>query len=238
MPFHRSSLLALVGILLTGATGVAIWMARRPAEGRALAVHDADSPSYPISESLRRPKPRHPGWVDTEWDNDVMDPAETDVAPPSLSLNAHPAEAENWSHYQPTPEELAYRAFKVEEEANQELSNLLQVLDLNEAQQDRVFAALARRSPFYHPSLQPVGQDGAPVNSPSTTPALPAAPGISPADPAPTADESAPLSPLPADPVVAELTPEQVDVYERYTSERDAFWVGVVEDVEQEINAQ
>jgi hypothetical protein len=152
------------------------------------------------------------------------------VAAPDLT------DAEIWAHYDPTREELAYRAFKVEQQANKELKNLLQVLDLDEAQQDRVFAALVRGSSFYHPSLIPQGAGGSPVGpspsvgGPAVGEMIPTTPGSSPG----SGDTT--TSPV-TDPVLAELTPQQTSVYERYTSERDAFWAGVVEDVEQELNA-
>jgi hypothetical protein len=142
-----------------------------------------------------------------------------------------------WSHYQPTPEELAYRAHKVEQEANAELRNLLRVLDLDESQQDRLFAALARSSTYYHPALQPQVTGGTPIGADGPSAAAPEAPPVA---GAPGESAGATPSPAPAastDPVLAVLTPEQADVYERYTSERDAFWAGVVEDIEKEINA-
>jgi len=76
----------------------------------------------------------------------------------------------------------------------------------------------------------------------NTPPAGPAAPGadVGGFEAAPGAgaqDSVAEDAPFTADPVLAELTPEQADVYERYTSERDAFWAGVVEDIEKELNA-
>jgi hypothetical protein len=145
-------------------------------------------------------------------------------------------DADVWAHYEPTREELAYRAFKVEQEAEKELQNLLQVLDLDDEQQDRVFAALARRSDYFHPALQPQGLAATPVET------MPLPGGATGGDlvsagpvPAPTAAD--PTAATPIDLVEAELTPEQADVYERYTTERDAFWAGVVEDVEAELNA-
>lgn len=157
------------------------------------------------------------------------------------------SEAEVWSHYEPTREELAYRAQVIEQQAERELQRLLQVLDLTEERQDRVFAALVRSSEWYHPSLQAAGSGGRlipPARGTNTgteagaervaaTP-LPgqvagAGQGAAPA----TADGSAAVSPL----VLAELTPEEAGVYERYTSERTAFWAGVVEDAERQLQS-
>lgn len=144
-----------------------------------------------------------------------------------------------WAQYQPTREELEYRAFRAEREAEHELRNLLPVLGLDEEQQDRVYAALVRRSAFYHPSLQPLGSEGAPITAGPTTPAPTiSVPPVDGETPAPAPDSASPGEPTPTDPVLAELTPELADVYERYTSERHAFWVGIVEDIEQELNDQ
>ncbi|MFN0130522.1 MAG: hypothetical protein ACKV19_28000 [Verrucomicrobiales bacterium] len=148
---------------------------------------------------------------------------------------------EVWAGYQPTREELEYRAFRAEREAEHELRNLLPVLGLDEEQQDRVFAALVHRSPFYHPSLQLLGSEGAPITAgpsrPTPAPTNPV-PDVDGVTPAPAPDSAGPAEPTPTDPVLAELTPELADVYERYTSERHAFWVGIVEDIEQELNEQ
>jgi len=142
-----------------------------------------------------------------------------------------------WSQYHPTREELEYRASMIERQAGKELQNLLQVLDLDEERQDRVFAALVRSSDDYHPSLQPQGLAGAGLGSTGASAAVGAAGGA-----AATADGSASVSgpaargtePA-ANLVLAELTPEEAGVYARYTSEREAFWAGVVEDVERQI---
>lgn len=146
-----------------------------------------------------------------------------------------------WAHYEPTHEELVYRAMKVEQEAARELRNLLQVLDLDEESQDRVFAALVRSSEYYHPSLQATGVGGAPLaeaRGPAggeTSPGPVSSPRVE--GTAPAAEPAVPSGTgTPRDEVVAVLTPEQADVYERYTSERAAFWVGVVEDAEQELS--
>lgn len=185
------------------------------------------------------------------WQEVWGEPAsETPVAPAPLPKTKRPVDRESatvslteaavWSHYQPTREELAYRAFKVEQAAENELRNLLQVLDLEEQQQDRVFAALARGSSYYHPSLQPQGLTGTPADVAGATPATVAteAGAGTPAAPVPGGPiEASPVDSAPTDLVRVELTPEQTDVYERYTSERDAFWVGVVEDVENELHA-
>jgi hypothetical protein len=151
--------------------------------------------------------------------------------------------AEVWSHYEPTREELSYRAQVIEQQAERELRRLVQVLDLTEERQDRVFAALVRSSEWYHPSLQAAGSSGRPISPGRDAIAgSEAGEGRSPGDPlraeaaggATAAPEgAASVSPL----VLAELTPEEAGVYERYTSERAAFWAGVVEDAERQLQA-
>jgi|GEM_PF-2462864 len=141
-----------------------------------------------------------------------------------------------------TREELEYRAFKVEQQADKELRNLMQVLDLDEDRQDRVFAALARRSEYFHPDLQPQSAAGGMIG-PVSSRSGPSAPGAAPAGTEGRGDAGTPSESQPStgpttatDPVFAELTPQEADVYARYTSEREAFWAGVVEDIEREIN--
>ncbi len=154
------------------------------------------------------------------------------------------SDEEVWAHYDPGREELEYRAFRAEREAEHELRNLLRVLDLDQDQQDRVFAALVRRSDYYHPALLPHGAGGTPI---AVTPPSGGAPVPAP-DPSAGPDSTPPPAKsgpsldsshdAPADPVLAELPPELSDVYERYTSERHAFWVGIVEDIEKELNSR
>ncbi|MBK8038168.1 MAG: hypothetical protein IPK22_13710 [Verrucomicrobiaceae bacterium] len=59
---------------------------------------------------------------------------------------------------------LAERAVKLENDANNRLQRLHQAVPLDQAQQDRVFAIMARSSPDYDPRLQldiPLGNDAA-----------------------------------------------------------------------------
>ena len=153
------------------------------------------------------------------------------------SAGAPLTEAEVWAHYEPTREELAYRAQAIEREAERELRRLVRVLDLDEERQDRVFAALVRSSEWYHPSLQVAGSNGRPMartrdaigrQEPEVAPA-PAEAGAGTG----ALGGTSTVSPL----VLAELTPEEAGVYERYTSEKAAFWAGVVEDAERQLQA-
>lgn len=151
----------------------------------------------------------------------------------------------------PSREELEWRALKVEQEANHELKNLLRVLDLTEEEQDRVFEALAHRSHYYHPALV-IGSEMeiAPVEMPLTEaspePALPTdhrpasepskketAAAPKPSSPAPQPPAAAP-SPE-RDPVRASLPPDQLEAYEKYLAEREAFWAGIIEEIESQL---
>jgi hypothetical protein len=148
-----------------------------------------------------------------------------------------------WSHYEPSREELAYRASVIERQAEAELKNLLSVVDLEDERQDRIFAALVRSSEWYHPALQPQGAGGAPISRDRESAAAGDSRPASRSSAAGAGDGVAEgRSPLPnestggaSDLVLGELTPQEADVYQRYTSERVAFWVGVVEDVERQL---
>lgn len=76
---------------------------------------------------------------------------------PQFSREVEPVTVEPLSE-----EELQWRAAKVEQEANHDLKHLVALLELDQEQQDRIFQTLARRSPDWHPGLQPViiAEDG------------------------------------------------------------------------------
>jgi len=134
---------------------------------------------------------------------------------------------------------MEFRAEQVEQQAAHELRSLLRVLDLDEEQQDRVFAALVRRAEYFHPALQVQRADGSlmELRSDAATPTTGlAAAGQSEATGADGVGPPLVGVVVGADPVVAELPPALADVYERYTSEREAFWVGIVEDIEAQLN--
>lgn len=150
----------------------------------------------------------------------------------------------------PTREELEWRALKVEQEANHELKNLLQVLNLSEAEQDRVFEALAQRSHYYHPALlidpdtsiapvvtpepETAPEAASPAKEPSREPPkhdVASAPKPS----APAPDPPVVTTPTEKDPIRASIPPEQLEAYEKYLAERDAFWTGVIEEIEAQL---
>lgn len=138
--------------------------------------------------------------------------------------------------------ELEWRALKVEQEASKKLKNLLQVLDLPEDRQDRIFVALAKNSEYYHPLLSfqgPSGGELAPAPAKPKPPAPlpePETPGVE--TPPPQPEQPAPEIPAENhDPVLDELTPEERLAYERAEAEREEFWSGVVEEVEAQLDA-
>lgn len=137
-------------------------------------------------------------------------------------------------------DELEWRALKVEQEASKKLKNLLQVLDLPEDTQDRIFVALAKNSDYYHPLLSfqgPHGGELAPAKPKPATPLPePETPGVE--TPQPQPEQPTPEAPAENhDPVLDELTPEERLAYERAEAEREEFWSGVVEEVEAQLDA-
>jgi hypothetical protein len=68
--------------------------------------------------------------------------------------------------------ELERRAAKVEQETNHELARLVTLLELSDEQQNQVFAALAEKSPDYHPAMKLATNELRPLPLPSnfTTP--------------------------------------------------------------------
>jgi hypothetical protein len=134
----------------------------------------------------------------------------------------------------PTREELEFRAFKVEQQANKELRNLLAVLDLSDEEQDRVFAALAHRSNYFHPSLQLQNVSGGEIPAP-TAPGTPQNPSTPPEGGLLASNDKS-ANPLETvDPVIDALPPDLVPKYREYKSDREQFWAGVVEKIESQL---
>jgi hypothetical protein len=240
----------LVGLAGVSAVGAGLWMRReqKPPQGGQTHVGTAAgtatfrflTPSSEVPASRVQGAER-PGLAVGDAAVEVhaegaRRPAPLPKATTAAAETAALSDDVLWSQYHPTREELEYRASMIERQAGKELQNLLQVLDLDEERQDRVFAALVRSSDDYHPSLQPQGLAGGGLGSTGAS-AVGAVGGAaatadgSPSVSGPTARGAEPA----ADLVLAELTPEEAGVYERYTSEREAFWAGVVEDVERQI---
>ena len=98
----------------------------------------------------------------------------------------------------PTRQELEWRAAKVEQEANHEMERLVPLLQLTDAEQDRVFSALVRRSAYYDPSMGSTGGTIVPTGT---------AAGTSPTTPSPSSSPSTGSSSSPAASPVASTTP-------------------------------
>jgi hypothetical protein len=130
-------------------------------------------------------------------------------------------------------------AARVEMEANHELNRLATLLDLDPVQQEKVFASVARQSPYWLPGMLPGGvgrsNDGAsgqPLTRDSNNDKRPA-PGnnsITPANPAVITPGAAPViadrSSGPNEPadIAAFLNPDQAMVLINDEMERQAWW--------------
>jgi hypothetical protein len=136
----------------------------------------------------------------------------------------------------PSREELEFRALKVEQEANHELQNLLGVLELTDDQQDRVFAAIARRSTYYHPALQMQNTGGGTLEVPPSPVVRSNPSATAPSQSLAANSPTSPATALANDPVAAEIPHELIPRYREYKDEREEFWAGVVEKIESQIN--
>ena len=141
-----------------------------------------------------------------------------------------------------TAEELSTRAARVEQEANHDLRRLVELLELDEGQQDKVFQTLARHSPSWTPGMQ-----FAPATSDMANPAgrrgdvLSAAPGgftTVPPSPAPATtptkspgESTVPASADPLDEIMALLSPDQQDTLLQEEIDRAAWWAEVLEQI-------
>jgi hypothetical protein len=223
LPFRRLAL----GLGLTVAGGLAVWSSfQKPANVQpAKPAEQARATAVPrVADGPVRPKPL-PGSRRTASEVSSPDATSAIDAASTAAMEQRPLVP---VAFEPTREELELRALIVERQASKQLKTLLGVLDLSEAQQDRIFSSLARHSDYYHPALQfqnTTGETIAAVPVAKLTPTTSSTPST-PAATDPTVD-----------PVLAELDPDQVEVYERYRSERDAFWAGVVDDVEKQLNS-
>jgi len=145
-----------------------------------------------------------------------------------------------------TTEELTARAARVEQEANHDLRRLVELLDLNEGQQDRVFQTLAEHSPSWTPGLQVAPLAGSASSAGKRSGA--ALPGFS-ADPVAEvsvakgpvvetpADTAAPVvdQPVadtdPLDEIMTLLDPDQQDTLLKDEMDRAAWWAEVLEQI-------
>ncbi len=130
-------------------------------------------------------------------------------------------------------EELNARAARVEQEANHELRRLVTLLNLDEAQQERVFQTLAEHSPSWTP-----GMTFAPADSSTATPAGKRS-EIAAALPLPVKDTTAVETPAatvtpgsdPTDEIMALLDPDQQNTLIEAELDRAAWWAEVLEQI-------
>ena len=232
----RSVRFITIGLGLAVASGVVVWQAGRGrGDGHRAVVEENGSGLRAEGSGLTKngAMPARPTAGFPQRGEEARAEAITPVSGSTARLTAAERRQFFDDPFVPTREELEWRAVMVEQESHHGLKNLIGVLNLSDDQQDRVFAALARNSEYYHPALQMHGSTGADL--PVTNRRAPAEP----ADPAASTDSGTPAESdlAAADPVVDTLTPDQIEVYDRYTSEREAFWSGVVKEIEAELTA-
>lgn len=113
--------------------------------------------------------------------------------------------------------ELQRRAARVEQEANHDLAQLVGLLGIDEAQQDRIFQTLVRHSPQWLPAMQPAGISGA-LGAPSPSPAGVDAVGAA----APAAGGTL------LDAIAADLTPDQQVELANEELDRQEWWESII----------
>ena len=137
-----------------------------------------------------------------------------------------------------TTEELTARAARVEQEANHDLRRLVELLDLGEVQQDRVFQTLAQHSPSWTPGLQFAPAAGAATSTGKRSGSLAAAPGLSvaPVKAPPSVALAAPETQAtagndPTDEIMALLDPDQQNTLLEEEINRAAWWAEILEQI-------
>ncbi|HWB04484.1 MAG TPA: hypothetical protein VG796_15760 [Verrucomicrobiales bacterium] len=161
------------------------------------------------------------------------------TSPHSLPRNVQVPPASAAGALSLSRQELELRAARVEQEANHDLRRLVQLLDLTEEQQDRVFQKLAERSPSWTPALQVASADGAVLSgkrgeSYSAPPQTGIAPGTygnnkKPAtvpDPVPVSDPTATTDPYAE--ILELLDPGQQDALLKAEMDRIAWWAEIL----------
>src|SRR6187402_1184270 len=124
--------------------------------GWMLKGKDEGVPQTPVSVSKRTPQPeRQSPQPSARGEAGKTQFAKNPAAPATSSRAAGTPSL--------TIEELAARAARVEQEANHDLRRLVELLDLDEVQQERVFQTLAQHSPSWVPGLQFAPPPGAAV---------------------------------------------------------------------------
>ena len=151
----KSPLVLYCAVGLVGAAGTWVW--RQPLSLAKPSSADSLAPPTARPRAVRAPT------------TGASRP--TPVAAGTLPETAEPSPRANFSPAASPPRaqgpaglgetELQRRAARVEQEANHDLAQLVGLLGLDEAQQDRIFETLVRHSPQWLPAMQPVGAAGA-----------------------------------------------------------------------------
>jgi len=134
---------------------------------------------------------------------------------------------------EPTREELALRAERIQARANRELDRLTKLLDLSAEQQDRIFPLLAQSSTAYHPSLA-IQVGDAETSNPTKI-----------SDENKTDDSTGKATVETSDILLAKeadegiydvLTAEQQMALEDEIIDEDLWWTDIVDDLEDELD--
>ena len=140
-------------------------------------------------------------------------------------------------------EELSVRAAQVEQEANHELRRLVTLLDLDEAQQDRIFQTLAEHSPAWTPGMQIASAPGsaaatgkrstaaAPLPGSYAGPFKDSAPLETPAVTVPLKPDESSAGTDPTDEIMALLDPDQQNTLLEAEMDRSAWWAEILEQI-------
>jgi len=136
----------------------------------------------------------------------------------------------------PTEQELALAADRINRQATQKLDHLAQILDLSEEQQDQIFPLLARSSQAYHPSLAIEVTASTSGSAKDRRDSEQAAKGSDGED----ANNSGSNEPLPANEADEQihdvLTTEQKERLEDEIIDADLWWTEIIADLEDELD--
>lgn len=139
---------------------------------------------------------------------------------------------------EPTDDELALAAERIEKRANRELERLSRLLDLSQEQQDRIFPLLARSSTAFHPTFA-IQVGDAEFSEPSDLPAKSASGNDAAKAPAKSTarERSEPLLAKEADEEMHDiLTPDQQEALVDAIIDEDLWWTDIVNDLEDELD--
>lgn len=209
----------IFSLSLTGAAAFSCWLLSRGSApgtgsgrgGSVRLVHQSAAGVKPLANIPAAP---------------VFEDARTGASPPLT--NNIPQKGAAFAAYQSlTAEELTERAARVEQEANHDLRRLVQLLDLSEEQQDKVFQTLAAHSPSWTPALQVVTGNTAAISSArKKSDSRAAGPLLS---PEPSAIVSAPNNVT--DEIMSFLNLDQQDTLAQEELDRAAWWQEVLSQI-------